>query len=177
MKSVVFICLPNRFARWGYHKISHDWYCVLMSCHYEVAVVFQASEVIIVSQFDCGIFLWPSLQTPAQNFVAFSCCMQAPNHKNVLSVRISIDHLNTFNVRTCCFHLISSYIHVHMNAHLHHTHTQVPDLLEYPLLFSLSLAPPTVDCTTPPSFTTLTSCLSTGLTLMNKVWWYSFVSF
>ena len=49
------------------------------------------------------------------------------------------------------------------------TLTQVPDLSEYPILFSLSLTPPIVDCTTPPSLATLTSCLSTGLALMNKV--------
>ena len=43
------------------------------------------------------------------------------------------------------------------------------DLAEYPPLFSLSLAPPTLDCTTPPSLATLTTCLSSGLLLLNKV--------
>ena len=43
------------------------------------------------------------------------------------------------------------------------------DLAEYPPLFSLSLAPPTLDCTTSPSLATLTTCLSSGLLLLNKV--------
>ncbi len=43
------------------------------------------------------------------------------------------------------------------------------DILDYPLLFALSLAPPTVQSTIPPSLGTLTACLSAGLFLMKKV--------
>ncbi|XP_064385444.1 nucleoporin NUP188-like isoform X2 [Halichondria panicea] len=45
----------------------------------------------------------------------------------------------------------------------------VLDLVEYPPLFGLSLDPPILDNTMPPSLGTLTSCLSTVLALLNKV--------
>lgn len=43
------------------------------------------------------------------------------------------------------------------------------DLVEYSPLFSLSLAPPTIQVTTPPSLATLTTCLSAGVDLLNKL--------
>lgn len=43
------------------------------------------------------------------------------------------------------------------------------DLAEYPPLFTLSLSPPTIQLTTPPSLATLTTCLSTGVDFLNKV--------